>query len=111
MDTRTLLAIVSSVSACLPTGAEQRIAEQRIEEVVVSASRLGPVDQHVEVLDDEELALSVHASDALRALPGLALAASGNRGALTQGRLHGAEANHLLVLVDGVAVNSPAAGS
>ena len=106
VETRTLLAIVSSVSACLPTG-----AEQRIEEVVVSASRLGPVDQHVEVLDDEELALSVHASDALRALPGLALAASGNRGALTQGRLRGAEANHLLVLVDGVAVNSPAAGS
>ena len=86
-------------------------AEERIEEVVVSASRLGPVDQYVAVLDEEELALGVHAADVLRMLPGLALATSGNRGALTQGRLRGAEANHLLVLVDGVAVNNPAAGS
>ena len=106
MKARTLSAIVLSTSVGVSI-----CAEQRIEELVVSASRLGPVDQHVAVLDEEQLAFGVHASDVLRMLPGLALATSGNRGALTQGRLRGAEANHLLVLVDGVAVNSPAAGS
>jgi len=85
--------------------------DRLVEELVVSASRIGPVDQHVEVLDEEELAAAAHVVDALRLLPGLALATSGNRSALTQGRLRGAEANHLLVLLDGVAVNDPAAGS
>ena len=99
------LGVVLCCFGVLPTG-----AEERVEELIVSASRIGPVDQHVAVLDEEDLA-AWHAADALRVLPGLALATSGNRGALTQARLRGGEANHLLVLLDGVALNNPAAGS
>lgn len=81
-----------------------------IEEVIVTASRIGQVDQLVTVWDERELALpTLHAADRLRELPGLAVAA-GSRGALAQARLRGAEANHLLVLMDSVAVNDPATG-
>ncbi|GIS69943.1 MAG: hypothetical protein CM1200mP9_07640 [Gammaproteobacteria bacterium] len=44
-------------------------------------------------------------------MPGLAVSRSGNRGALTQVRLRGAKANHVLVLIDGVQADDPAVGS
>ena len=87
-------------------------AELAIEEVVVTASRIGAVDQRVVVMDEEDVdAASFHAADALRALPGLALSANGHRGSLTQARVRGAESNHLLVLLDGIALNDPSLGS
>ena len=45
-------------------------------------------------------------ADALRTVPGVAVSQSGTRGSLTQVRIRGAEANHLLVMIDGVPVNS-----
>jgi len=47
-------------------------------------------------------------TDALRDLPSFAVSQSGSLGSLTQVRVRGAEASHLLVLVDGVAVMDPA---
>ncbi len=83
-----------------------------IEEIVVTASRIGAVDQRVVVMDEEKLDSAFHhAADTLRALPGFALSTAGHRGALTQARVRGAESNHLLVLLDGVALNDPALGS
>lgn len=77
----------------------------------MSVSRLGVADQRAFVVEEDELAAVGYAVEALRGLPGVALANAGSRGALTQLRVRGAEANHLLVLVDGVPVNDPAAGS
>lgn len=48
------------------------------------------------------------AADTLRDLPGLSIARSGPIGAQTQVRMRGAEANHLLVLIDGVKANDVA---
>ena len=45
------------------------------------------------------------AADALRSVPGLAIARSGPVGAQTQIRMRGAEANQVLVLIDGVEAN------
>ena len=104
---KALLAAVLGMALSAPALASEDV----LEELVVGASRIGLVDQHVEVLDEEDLAAAAHVVDALRLLPGFALATSGSRGGLTQGRLRGAEANHLLVLLDGVAINDPAAGS
>ena len=65
-------------------------AELAIEEVVVTASRLGAVDQRVIVMDEDEVdGAAFHAADSLRALPGLALATNGHRGSLTQARVRG----------------------
>jgi vitamin B12 transporter len=45
-------------------------------------------------------------ADALRTVPGVAVSQSGSRGSITQVRIRGAEANHLLIMIDGVPVNS-----
>lgn len=86
---------------------------QQVEEVIVSASLL-PLEatrsaNAITVIDSEQIksraALSV--SDLLRDVPGLAVSRSGVLGSLTDIRARGAEANHLLVLVDGVEINDP----
>lgn len=50
-------------------------------------------------------------SDLLRDVPGFAISQAGGPGSQTQVRVRGAEANHLLVLIDGVRANDPAASS
>ncbi len=46
-------------------------------------------------------------SDALREVPGLAVSAPGPRGSLAAVRIRGGEANHTLVVIDGVKMNDP----
>ena len=46
-----------------------------------------------------------NAADALRSLPGVSVSRGGSFGAQTQVRIRGAEANHTLVLIDGVVAN------
>ncbi|HAP98542.1 MAG TPA: TonB-dependent receptor [Rhodospirillum rubrum] len=86
------------------------------EGLIVSASRT-PVaakdlGRSVSVLTGEDLRERGvrYVSDALRQLPGVAVSRAGGPGGVTQVRLRGAEANHVLVLIDGVAVSSPASG-
>jgi vitamin B12 transporter len=50
-------------------------------------------------------------TDVLRIVPGVSVAAAGPRGSQTQVRLQGAEANHTLLVVDGIRFNDPAAGN
>jgi vitamin B12 transporter len=59
---------------------------------------------------DIEARGGVFLADTLRAVPGLAVSRSGNLGGLTQIRARGSEANHILVLIDGVEVASPFTG-
>ncbi len=49
-------------------------------------------------------------ADVIRTFPGVAVNQSGSRGSLTQFRVRGTEANHLLVMIDGVPANSVADG-
>ncbi|MFT3725443.1 MAG: TonB-dependent receptor [Hyphomonadaceae bacterium] len=48
--------------------------------------------------------------DVLRQVPGVAVNRAGSFGALTQVRIRGAEANHTLVLLDGIDLSSPDQG-
>lgn len=50
-------------------------------------------------------------SDALREMPGVAVNRTGPMGQLTQVRIRGSEGNQTLVLIDGIRVNDPSAGS
>lgn len=50
-------------------------------------------------------------SDLIRLAPGTSVSASGGRGAQTQVRIRGAEANHTLVFIDGIAFNDLAANN
>jgi vitamin B12 transporter len=49
-------------------------------------------------------------ADALRTVPGVAVSQSGSSGSFTQVRIRGGEADQVLVMIDGVTVNSIAAG-
>ena len=59
------------------------------------------------VLDEAHIRASGHVylSDLIRSLPSVSLAQSGSTGGLTELRLRGAEANHVLVMIDGIVVN------
>ena len=51
-----------------------------------------------------------HLPDVLRQVPSVAVSQPGAPGALTQVRVRGAEANHSLVLIDGIDISSPDQG-
>lgn len=53
---------------------------------------------------------AAYLSDLLRTLPGASVNRSGPAGGLTQLRLRGSEANHTLVLIDGIEVSNPNTG-
>ena len=64
------------------------------------------------VIDADDIALKGQAyiADLLRSVPGVAVNRSGPAGSLTQIRLRGSEANHVLVLIDGVEASNPNTG-
>lgn len=106
---KTQLSILAgSLIASLATFA----AEQPIETISITGSRL-PLEQarlagSVSVLSAQQIQQSgaLNISDLLRTFNGVAISQQGPTGTLTQLRLRGAEANHLLVLIDGVEVNN-----
>ena len=67
----------------------------------------------VEIIDQDAIDArqSGVPADLLRGAPGFAVSQSGGIGSFTEVRLRGAEANHLLVMVDGVDINDPALGA
>ncbi|WP_300528064.1 TonB-dependent receptor [Maricaulis sp.] len=101
-------------SACLL--AFPVLAHAQDETILVTAARLPLAAQDatvsVSVLGEAELEARgpLFAADILRAVPGLAVSRSGPAGSLTQIRARGAEANHVLVLIDGVEAASPFTG-
>ncbi len=89
-------------------------AEEIRDTLVVTASRipvpLSAAGSSVTVIDREQIEArqSVFAVDLLQDVPGVAISRSGSIGAQTQVRIRGAEANQVLVLIDGIEANDPA---
>lgn len=86
--------------------------------VVVTASRSGEavpvldVPASVTVIDPaamEQRQVRI-VSDVLRDVPGISVSRSGGVGSLTEIRVRGTEANHVLVLIDGIEVADPFQG-
>ena len=108
------LALLTGLSLLAPPAPAQ---VQTLPEVVVSASRVPvpsrEVGSAVSVITADQLERSqnVMVSDALRRVPGLAVSRTSGLGSTTQVRIRGAEANHTLVLIDGIEVNDVSAGS
>lgn len=107
----TLGASALILNASLAQAEEARILD------TVEVNGLRPVEldratSSVSVLTDEDLAirLSPNPADQLRAVPGVAISRSGSLGGLTQIRMRGAEANHTLVLFEGINVSDPVNG-
>ncbi len=86
--------------------------------IVVTASRSGDairtdlIGASVTVLDAAALDFRQTrvVSDVLRDVPGVAVSRLGGPGSQTQVRIRGSEANHVLVLIDGIEVSDPFQG-
>lgn len=86
-----------------------------LDPVEVTGLRPVEADQatvSVSVLTADELAVraSPNPADQLRSVPGAAVSRSGSLGGLTQVRFRGAEANHTLVLFEGIEISDPVNG-
>ncbi|WP_308911582.1 TonB-dependent receptor plug domain-containing protein [Pseudokordiimonas caeni] len=91
------------------------IAAGEVETIEVTAVRAGDLSRagvSLSVIDGTALENRqvYRLADVLAEVPGMAAATAGSVGGQTQLRLRGAEANQVLVLVDGVELNDPAAG-
>ncbi len=97
---------------CVLINLGQDLYSNDIEEVVVTGSLIPIYKKEsanaITVINYNDLKnRSVSSiSDLLRNVPGLAVSRSGVRGSQTQIRVRGSEANHLLVLVDGIEANN-----
>ena len=91
--------------------------EDRMETITVTASRtplkIRDTGSSISVISKEQI-LRRNASnlgELLREIPGIAVSQQGSSGAITQVRVRGAEANQVLVLIDGVEANDVSQGS
>ncbi len=109
---RGLMVCIST--CCVPGAHAQQVSPvTALQQVVISASRtevtLADTGSAVSILtaaDLEQRQIRL-VSDALRAVPGIAVSRQGPIGTVTQVRIRGAEANHTVVLIDGVKINDP----
>lgn len=91
-------------------------AEEHLDEIIVTGSRaplaVSATGSTVTVIarDAIERRQVRYVGDLLRQVPGFAVSQSGTPGSQTQVRVRGAEANHVLVLIDGTRANDPATG-
>ncbi|RKQ68926.1 vitamin B12 transporter [Litorimonas taeanensis] len=112
---RLLLGVALSTLA--PTVWAQNTANDR-DDIISIGSLIDTADTDtltspVSILTaaDIEARNQAFVTDLLRTIPGLAVSQSGGGGSLTQIRLRGSEANHVLVIIDGVEVNNPSDGA
>lgn len=101
------LAFISSVALA----EEERLLDP-VEVTGLRPVEAGQATVSVSVLTQGDLAVraSPNPADQLRAVPGAAVSRSGSLGGLTQVRFRGAEANHTLVLFEGIEVSDPVNG-
>jgi len=87
-----------------------------IDQIIVTGARtplaISQIGSATTVIrrDEIERRQARYISDLLRSVPGFSVSHTGVVGSQTQVRVRGAEANHVLVLIDGVRANDPATG-
>lgn len=110
--------IVNGMLFCAPAFSQtnQERGPEQIDTILVTASRL-PIREidagsatTVITRAEIELRQARYVTELLRSVPGFAVSQVGTTGSQTQVRVRGAEANHVLVLIDGVRANDPASG-
>ena len=109
ITTASLLALLTAPSVWAQTNIDDEIISVGSR---ISGSSSDSTTSAATILTEEDIKARGQAflSDILRSLPGLAVSRSGSAGSLTQIRVRGSEANHLLVLIDGVEAGNPNTG-
>ena len=79
---------------------------------IIGSNHKDSLTSATSVITEQEITLrgQQFVSDLLRSLPSIAVNSSGPAGGLTQIRVRGAEANQVLVIIDGVEVANPSSG-
>jgi vitamin B12 transporter len=101
------------MAACWINAAQAQAAATSLEGVVISGSRteatLADTGSAITIITAEELEQRQirFVSDALRETAGIAVSRLGPVGTNTQVRIRGAEANHTVVMIDGIKINDP----
>jgi len=108
---RLILPILICGSAASLTNAATNHTPGNLESITVTASHTAvsvrDTASAITILNKEDIERrnSSSVSELLRNVPGFAINQQGSKGAVTQLRVRGAEANHVLVLIDGVEAN------
>ncbi len=111
-----LRATLAAIGAGLVASPACVMADEPLDQIIVTGARaplsINALGSSVTVItrDDIERRQVRYVADLLRQVPGFAVSRSGVAGSQTQVRVRGAEANHVLVLVDGARANDPATG-
>lgn len=115
MKTTFPAVVVLTAATAISTHADDRTED--LEQITVTASRsavaLDDTGSSVTVISREEITRrgARTLADLLRDVPGMAVNQQGGFGTLAQVRMRGAEANQVLVLIDGVEANDIAQGN
>jgi vitamin B12 transporter len=112
-----LLVITGTLLACGPATAQSTSETSTdIDQIIVVGARtplaLNQIGNATTLItrDQIEQRQARYVTDLLRSVPGFSVNHTGVAGSQTQVRVRGAEANHVLVLIDGVRANDPATG-
>ena len=104
--------ITSAILLAIPALAAAEEKEIQLEPIHVYSAYATPVNQDqtassVTVLTEKDFSErnATYVSDVLKTVPGVAMGATGGRGAVTSLFLRGAESNHTVVVIDGVKMN------
>lgn len=110
-----LITIGCAVLLSAPAKADDSITKD-IDQIIVTGARtpltVSQVGSAWTVITREEIERreARQVTDLLRSVPGFTVSHTGVAGSQTQVRVRGAEANHILVLIDGIRANDPATG-
>ena len=114
---RLLLSAALAALAPNAFGQVYEIPSEDSDEIVSIGQRIGGTQTDrltapVSILSETDIAArgQQHVTELLRSIPGIAVSPSGSVGQFTQIRVRGSEANHVLVLIDGVEVSNPNGG-
>ncbi len=112
--THARLVLLAGLGMCLTHLPAIAAEDTNLEVVTVSATPVSVAEagSSVSIITAEDILIKNAATlqELLREVPGFAVTQAGSGGALTQLRVRGAEANQVLVLIDGIEANDIAQG-
>ena len=116
MKTTSTLILLGCTLSLSPVVVADQSSAEKLDQIIVTGARtpltINQLGSAVTVItrDEIERREARRVTDLLRSVPGFSVSHTGVAGSQAQVRVRGAEANHILVLIDGVRANDPATG-
>ena len=116
MKTTSTLILLGCTLSLSPVVVADKSSAEKLDQIIVTGARtpltINQLGSALTVItrDEIERREARRVTDLLRSVPGFSVSHTGVAGSQAQVRVRGAEANHILVLIDGVRANDPATG-